>query len=1554
VTEIREDGANTRFNDYVYSADGTWTLRKGEGESNESRKQFVTNGRRTVRITVGDDTNGTASVVERTYQPFAWGEEIVEEVVDPDDGGAQLKTVTAYYENPDETGKFRQIKHRIEPDGSWVRYNYDDHRRVVSETRPWLDAPADPVTALDADSRVVQYSYAPVDPLDIANTLEGSTEQASGFGTPRVVAERVQGKLVSLSFASVRREGNGVVEIQERCPTPSSSFGDGSCLRTETSYYAEDVEAITSGKVRSVSYPDGRMDSYTYERGVWTGSAFTTGDGKAMRTTVTHGTVASPAGVPYKTRREVSVVDDLGHAVRDESYVYDGGYALVSWTASEYDAEGHLKRTTHSTGEEERATWGCCAEDTTTDSRGITTTYDRDKLERVRSATRAGVTTTFTYDGQGRQLTATRSGGGLSLTSSSQYDGAGRLKLSKDEAGLDTTYGYEAAGRITTVTRPGGFVEVTTRALDGQQRSVTGNAVVPQYIKYEVRGDGTRVSEAHAVSENSPVFERNFTDMLGRTVRVERPGFGGTVEVTVNTYNARGLLERTTTTGSAPMVYEYDALGNAVRSGLDVNENGTLDVASMDRISETDTRAVSVSGSYWQETTQRIYAEDNGGTPKVAGVTRSRLTGFSGGLVSDQVSIDLNGNETRSSVLINASNATETRVVDTPDSTINAVSVAAQGRLVSTTSTTGVTTTFGYDGLGRRNAVTDARTGTSITHYDSQGRVDYVEDAANTKTSFGYEGATGRKNRETNALGKHTYFAYDARGQLIRTWGDVPYPVQYVYDEYGRRTEMYTYREDAGWSSSTWPEGASGDVTKWHYEEATGLLQSKEDAAGEAVNYTYGLAGRLKTRTWARQKQGGGALWTKYDYDSKTGELVSVDYNDNTPDVTYTYDRLGRQKMVTDGTGSRTFAYDPATLQLQSETIDGITPAVLTRYYDPAGVKGRPVGLTLGSGYTVGWGYSAKGELQSVSWTANSASDVATYARVPASDLLAGYTTQSGFATTYAYEPKRDLKTQVQNKYGSTVVSQFDYAYDEIGRRTSVKNSGTAFAAAANTQWGYDDRNEVTGSNRYLGTNLTDTTRPVNAEQRAYGFDPIGNRSGATAAGVATSYTANNVNEYSAVGQSAPSYDDDGNLLNDGTKVLTYNAENQLKTVTVPGISVSTFDYDYLGRRVRKSVHFLSGGSSDYVATYVYSGWNKIQETKAIGSTTTIKNFVWGLDLSQSMEGAGGIGGLLAVVDGSGSASLFAYDGNGNVSELISSSTGSTAAHYEYSAFGETIVATGPLADSNNWRFSTKQIDSETGLYDYGLRPYSPELGRWVSRDPAQEDGGINLYGFIENDPVGRQDLLGLTQVGTILSAFMSYFDFGPTLWVMPEDDSYTKIVREWIAVREGMNALKADLAANVARWSTDHTTTSGWAPTIGIEVPGGRAAVFPDPRSVNKFIPGSRRIGTEPDQVEPEFKIWFFTGIQTDALHTGAIGSFNLYATVDRADSCGATLDVWMYNEMGKTSFGGFANHWFFRRRPMRSQFMWWHWKQEVAIRGTQVIELPANLGEYRTGTTE
>jgi RHS repeat-associated protein len=120
------------------------------------------------------------------------------------------------------------------------------------------------------------------------------------------------------------------------------------------------------------------------------------------------------------------------------------------------------------------------------------------------------------------------------------------------------------------------------------------------------------------------------------------------------------------------------------------------------------------------------------------------------------------------------------------------------------------------------------------------------------------------------------------------------------------------------------------------------------------------------------------------------------------------------------------------------------------------------------------------------------------------------------------------------------------------------------------------------------------------------------------------------------------------------------------------------------------------------------------------------------------------VGGLLAEKDSSGVGHFPVFDGNGNVARLVAGNAGTYSAAYEYGPFGETIRASGSYASSSPIRFSTKYWDGETELYYYGHRYYTPSAGRWLSRDPIEEDGGLNLYLLADNSAQKRIDPFGL------------------------------------------------------------------------------------------------------------------------------------------------------------------------------------------------------------------
>jgi len=193
-----------------------------------------------------------------------------------------------------------------------------------------------------------------------------------------------------------------------------------------------------------------------------------------------------------------------------------------------------------------------------------------------------------------------------------------------------------------------------------------------------------------------------------------------------------------------------------------------------------------------------------------------------------------------------------------------------------------------------------------------------------------------------------------------------------------------------------------------------------------------------------------------------------------------------------------------------------------------------------------------------------------------------------------------------------------------------------------------------------------------------------------------------------------------------------------------------TYAYDHRGRMVWKTVASPNAPPSTTIQ-YIWDDFNIVAETVIEDVSTNITYNVWGLDLSGTLQGAGGVGGLLAEVK-DGIPCFAAFDANGNVTEYIDG-FGNIRAHYEYSPFGELTAQSGGLAGSFTHRFSTKPWCPVTRLSEYLFRKYSPELGQWMSRDPASEQGfnffnfignGFEVYVFVKNNPISIIDRLGL------------------------------------------------------------------------------------------------------------------------------------------------------------------------------------------------------------------
>ncbi len=213
-------------------------------------------------------------------------------------------------------------------------------------------------------------------------------------------------------------------------------------------------------------------------------------------------------------------------------------------------------------------------------------------------------------------------------------------------------------------------------------------------------------------------------------------------------------------------------------------------------------------------------------------------------------------------------------------------------------------------------------------------------------------------------------------------------------------------------------------------------------------------------------------------------------------------------------------------------------------------------------------------------------------------------------------------------------------------------------------------------------------------------------------------------------------YSPDGGLVSFGEFDYVYDSASRLTEVWSNGAKVVENRYDAFGRRVIKR-------TPEATHTFVYDGWLLVVERVELGNGQFDQiDYWWGKDISGTLDGASGIGGLLYLRKNGCDVYVPLYDGHGNVVQYVDKQ-GLIVASYAYDAFGNTIRKDGVKADELKMRFSTKYHDDESGLYYFGRRFYSPRIARWISRDPAEEDGGANLYAFCGNDFVNKVDVMG-------------------------------------------------------------------------------------------------------------------------------------------------------------------------------------------------------------------
>ena len=616
-----------------------------------------------------------------------------------------------------------------------------------------------------------------------------------------------------------------------------------------------------------------------------------------------------------------------------------------------------------------------------------------------------------------------------------------------------------------------------------------------------------------------------------------------------------------------------------------------------------------------------------------------------------------------------------------------------------------------------------------------------------------------------NSTAETTTFTYTpTRGFLqSKSYAGAPGPTNTYYDS-GRT------------NSRTW---GNGQTTTYVYNNA-GDLAHVNYSGMPSVTYTYNTRDQIQQVT-----DQSGVLSRQYGLNGLLSAEVHTNGILNGLTVQYSYDAMARRKSLTvlqNGVQivNQNYTYNGNDSLLQNFTFNGLS---VNYGYEPQSTLVNGVVLTSGSANTVTNTRSHNYLNQLVQTTTAGSGATLSYSnQFSAASKLRTVTMQDGSYWIYAYGPHGEL--QSANRFwsdGSPVAGQqFDYSFDDAGNRiTSQTGGGSSPGLMRTTQYTPNAQNQygsrtVPGYVNILGSAnsaATVTANNVRALRKTNYFSvelPVTNTSGsvigsATVLGVL--FNSNTLHDIVATNTKSftvpPAnqvfqYDGDGNLQGDGISTYTWDGENRLSSVTTPGAAEQnvSFVYDYRGRRVSKTA---SGTGGNYTRTFLYDGWNLIAEFDSAGG---VRTYAYGPNDQGALNYNGATAPVLIndqmspVGRGCPGTYYVAVDMEGNVAGLFNATSGTQSANYEYGPFGEPLRVTGvacpegpagtTCAEACPFRFGGKYHDDETGLIYYGKRYFSTSMGRWLNHDPIEENGGPNLYGFVGNDPINQQDLLGL------------------------------------------------------------------------------------------------------------------------------------------------------------------------------------------------------------------